>query len=98
MKPSEILADARDELSVNYTRGTYMAADGTVCSISAIERVAMANMEFEAAAVAQQALLKKVRELFGKNADIEHAHDGISKDAMLEIWDKAIIQLEEVGS
>lgn len=96
MKASELAADARDELSMNYVSGAYSTQAGEVCSISALERVAVRNMAIQEAGVVQRALEAKCLEVYGK-LSIPSTHDSICKDAMLELWDKTVIGLQEVS-
>lgn len=99
MKPSELLAEARDELYAGWTQGEYVSAVGNVCAIGAVERCAMRNMAFAEAGVAQNALNAKALEIYGVNS-VQRANDSMvsGKQDVLDLMDKCIIGLEEVGS
>lgn len=96
MKASELAADARDELSMNYVSGQYSTQEGNVCSISALERVAVKTMAIQQAGVVQKALEEKCLEVYGFRS-IPRTHDAIGKGAMLDLWDKTVIGLLEIG-
>lgn len=99
MKASELLAEARDELFQGWVQGSYVTQEGAVCAIGAVERVAMKNMAFAQAGVAQDALNAKAQEIYN-TAYVQNVNDTFArgKQDMLDLFDKAIIGLEEVGS
>jgi hypothetical protein len=98
VKVSEFLAQARDELFKGWTKGSYQNSVGQVCAIGAIERVAMNTMAIEEAARAQAAINAKALEVHGVS-QVQHINDSqaTSKQDMLDLFDKAVIGLEERG-
>lgn len=102
IKPSEVLGEARDELYMGWTQGSYRS-QGNVCAVAAVERVTMRHLQEDsvpAAARAKRALLEKVRELTSDRFNsIQNFNDfgGTTKEDVLMAMDKAQIGLEEVG-
>jgi hypothetical protein len=98
MKPSELLAEARDELYQGWAQSAYVTQNGTVCAIGAVQSCAMKHMAFAEAGVAQDALNAKSLEIYGKPA-VQNVNDshGTTKQDMLDLFDKSIIGLEEHG-
>lgn len=109
MKVSELLADARDELSMGWEKGRLMNAQtGGVCAVGALRRATMNNIQQGSAALfskARQALNLKSREM---RADIGYPGDFSSVESfndwakteradVLNMFDKTIIGLEERG-
>jgi hypothetical protein len=101
LKVSEFLGEARDEIANHYTRGQMRNdnGDGEVCSRGAIRRVAARHLDqLDVAYRADAALLAAVREVSGfADSSIERAHDHSDQEYMLNIFDKAICGLEEIG-
>lgn len=110
MKVSELLADARDELSMGWEQGSLMnAATGSVCAVGALRRATLNNIQQGSAALfgkARQVLNLKSREMAADvglldNAvvHVENFNDwrNTGKQDMLNLFDKAIIGLEEQG-
>lgn len=109
MKESELIADARDELSMGWTQRTIMNSNtGSVCAVGALRRATLNNIQHGAAALfakARQTLNLKAREMAADVgigyplAGVENFNDfnGTGKQDMLNLFDKAIIGLEERG-
>lgn len=98
MKASEVLGEARDELYLGWAQGNYVGQAGTVCAIGAIERVALKNMAIAEAGIAENALQEKAREIY--NCSVQRFNDNgrTLKEHVLELFDKTINGLEEIGS
>lgn len=101
MKPSELVAEAHDEMAAGWVAGQYVTIDGEVCGIGALQRVAMRHMAFAEAGVAQQALEAKAHELFQATSvqDINDRRDthGTRKQDMLNMYWKVHLDLDEHG-
>jgi len=98
MKVSELLGEARDELDKGWTKGAYSTQQGHVCAVGAIERVALRHLDIQAAAKAQAEINRLAAEIH--NVDyVQSFNDryGTSKQDVLNLFDKAIIGLEERG-
>lgn len=97
MKVSELLGEARDELAMGWTKGAY-SHNGSVCAVGAIERVALRTMDVVAAARAQAEVDRLAREIYG-DSRVQEFNDrySTSKQDVLDLFDKAIIGLEERG-
>jgi hypothetical protein len=111
MKASELLSDARDELFQGWEKGTLLnESTGGVCAVGALRRSCMNNIQNGAAAVfgkARDALNVKSREMsadVGINGTyplrVEEFNDWAKteKSDVLNMFDKAIIGLEEQGN
>ncbi|WPH57783.1 hypothetical protein [Mycobacterium phage WXIN] len=103
MKTSEFIAEARDELFQGWTQGSYRSAQG-VCVLGALDRVVMRHLTnggVTARAEAQVEISKMAQELFPDiwQGNIPSLNDYFSttKDDMLNLLDKSVIGLEEVG-
>jgi hypothetical protein len=98
MKISELLAEARDELAQGWTQRAYSTASGNVCAVGAIERVALRHMDVQAAAAAQAEINRLTREVYGEMR-VQYFNDRVDtqKQDVLDLFDKAIIGLEEQG-
>lgn len=98
MKVSELLGEARDELAMGWTQRAYQNNVGQVCAIGAIERVALRHQDIAAAAHAQAEINRLAGEIHGASA-VQHFNDalGTRQQDMLDLFDKAIIGLEERG-
>lgn len=98
MKTSELLGEARDELYKGWTQGEYANHIGHVCAIGAIERVALRHQDIVAAAKAQQEVNRLAKEIYGCSM-VQSFNDryNTGKQDVLDLFDKAIIGLEERG-
>jgi hypothetical protein len=98
MKVSELLAEARDELASGWVRGAYSRNTGEVCAMGAIERVALRHMDIQAAAAAQAEINRLTKEVYGVS-QVQSFNDYVAsgKQDVLDLFDKAIIGLEEQG-
>ena len=102
---AEHLAQARDHIAKGWTKGEYRGVDGSVCSVAAIERVAMENLTnggIVTCEPAKERLLKKLKEVLGKDNElvsIPALNDDADthKDDVLYAFDKATIEAEECG-
>lgn len=113
MKPSELVAQARDELFKGWAKGTLMNGEGSVCAVGALRRATMANVQNGAVGVfkeARQALNAKAVEMAADVGidssywsapltQVETFNDyrGTQKQDMLNLFDKTVIGLEETG-
>lgn len=110
MKVSELLAEARDEVFKGWVQKTVRDNVGNVCAVGALRRATMNHIQDGSVKVfpkARKALDAKAREMaadvgggdFSINV-VESFNDfwGTDKQAMLNLFDKVIIGLEEVGS
>lgn len=97
MKTSQLLGEARDELAKGWVKHAYSNA-GNVCAVGALERVAMRHQDIVAAAKAQAELNRLSAEIYDATC-VQYLNDRnrTSKQDMLDLFDKAIIGLEERG-
>lgn len=104
MKVSELLAQARDELFKGWVSGKLLdVQSGGVCAVGALRRATMSNIQNGSSAVfweARTELNRKACEMSNSRFDlVEHFNDHFAsgKQDMLDLFDKAIVSVEEVG-
>lgn len=103
MQTSEFVAQARDEISMGWVKGSFRNTQG-VCVMGALDRVAMKNIlngGIQAHTPAQSAIQEQFREMFPdiQKVSIPGFNDSglMTKQDILNGMDKTIIGLEEKG-
>lgn len=110
MKISELLAEARDELSQGWEKHTLLnAKTGSVCAVGALRRATMNHVQDGAIPLFRKArtmLNAKAVEMaddvsmLGASTGVEGFNDWAmtSKQDVLNLFDKVIITAEETGN
>ena len=99
MKVSEVLTEARAEVEKGWYQGGYEDGYGGVCALGAIRRVVAKTIHpFLCYQDAHFPLAEKLQEIYGFDS-ISQFNDEptTTKQDVLDLFDKTIIGLEEVG-
>lgn len=105
MKPSEFLAQARDEIEAGWARGTLQDQAGNVCAVGSLRRIAQQNQastldgftEVCAAGNGAATALEMMAKEFGSSSIIGFNDTRRDKQEVLTWFEKTIIGLEERG-